>query len=173
MPFKKREDRQVWFNNLVRVVERLVEFSTTLPANPTPEKNSGFLSLVCYDERALTHQRKIGHVPRDKETKYQILSEEKCLCLLREPACVSSYQLRDPDYGEYGMYAGAIRAISHLYGFSGLDQFIDEAVSVTAAYFMYDIDLDQVRLIKHTSNNPHIYPMIIFVDEVLRPELIG
>ena len=158
---------------LVKSARKLIEISQTIKGNPSPEKEGGYLT-VNFNDNNLTHTIPLGKVPNDKALMYCRLSQLKPQKLyeawLNNPELVSSYQIRNEDFGKWGMWGGGIifpkPSISQHYGpntigFSGHPEKIDEGISLISGMAAgWNHDKNFFNKVKEASNNP-------FLDEML------
>ncbi len=148
---------QALFNaRMLWVVDQLVTAAVKLDGNPSPEKQGGYLTVICGNNSVMELQSIIGQIVLEKKDKYREFSEEKPTRLMWNPAHVSSHQSRDPENGQWG---GAIRAGKYFIGFSGLPELLDEAVVTVAAWHMNLITKNDIRPIVEASSNPFTYPL--------------
>lgn len=139
------------------IVERLVEESTKLQDNPSSERRGGCLTVLVEGEPGFALCSRVGIFVDDPE-QYLALSQEKAERLRGfRHKHFSSWQSRDPDKGRSG---GAILAGDVIISLDGLDEFVDDAVVTTAAYWLGLIDYEYVLKFVGVSHNPFTEELI-------------
>lgn len=129
----------------------IINLCPDLPGNDSPEKVSGFFTVLDTRTGEIVKTMEIGKVPEEKREKYYKLSQEKAKRLYAHPEHLSSWQSRNPDQGEWG---GSIRIENYIFSFSGLPELIDEALMLVLAHRFHWLDYGQGLEISFLSNNP-------------------
>ncbi|MCX6723809.1 MAG: hypothetical protein NT155_01380 [Candidatus Staskawiczbacteria bacterium] len=122
------------------------------------DRNYGYFTVM--DTAALGRIKlicEIGVCPPEKAEKYRTFSQEKAVRLFVNSAHDTSWQTRNP--GE-NKWAGAVRAGSLIFSFSGLPELDDEALMTFVASQAGLIDRFKVIEIASISRNKHIYDIL-------------
>ncbi len=143
-------------------VESLINLTKSSPANRTPEKSGGFLTIYYgFSGSALTLS--VGDYDSEKRGKYHNFSLEKAYRLYadwwRNPEAVSSWQTRQPDLNRYGgavlFSPSPLSNNINIVSFSGLSEHADEAVSLALGRFYIPFPQTEglVKAVVSASNN--------------------
>jgi hypothetical protein len=119
-------------DDIVRILDGIEEVvSLACRTDGRPGRNGGCLCIANPQGRVLAVFQ-VGSVQDDEAAKrYWTFCQEKATRLGQNPEHTSSWQTRDESVKKYG---GAIRdEDGNIYSFSGLSEFLDEAVSAGAA----------------------------------------
>ncbi len=94
---------------------------------------------------------------RENDTPTKVAVEEKCIRLGMHPEHVSSWQSRDHMTKKR---AGSIRAKNYIFGFAGFPELWDEAVCLSVALEMGEIDTQIAEEIALKSTNSHLNKIV-------------
>ena len=145
-----------------RLAEVLVDLSTRIDSNPDRSKRGGVLTLVP-NEFAIVITMNIGTVGDPAElATYFAFSREKAFRtyadFLRDPFhTVSSWQTRQEDINRYGgavlFRRGRISSPVDIISFSGLNEHVDEAISLIIGKEMRLASEDHIGRVIDISKN--------------------
>lgn len=149
-------------SKIIEAVISGLETWLTLPNNPSPEKQGGYLAV--FDHRGhLGFVCRIGEVPDDKADKYFALAVEKGRRLISRYDHSSSFESRDPNADQWG---GAVRMNNGwIFSFSGLPELADEALmlisGVSIRWLTHSSDLSRhsAQEVAKLNNNRFYYSL--------------
>jgi len=153
------------FGRMITNAGVLVRTSRKLESNPDPERSGGYLTWGVCNHSARFSARVGTLTDITKWDKYMALSQEKALRVMADyqrgpDLAISSWQSRDATMERYGgavlfnLHGGSGENAVDIIAFSGLDEHVDEAVSLALGRDFGLVDEEFVKRVLEISGNP-------------------